>query len=706
MLIGCAGSDPGTTPPPDGSDECQIKSQAEKTPGYPFDLTAFETQVLPTVKSGCGAAGACHGGPTGQGGFTVFADAVKGNCNFAKTFNNIAAKIDLVTANNSRLTAVVTGGSTTHPFKYDAASPDLAKLTAYITAAVAVKAGENGGGGPVVAGPGASPFDYAVFQSTIQPAINTAGCAKTGCHLSGAGGFTLKATPAADSQDMIDNFKAITSRTDLTTPNKSTIYVRATISHGGGLSTQVNATGASAMLDWIGKAKTANEQAGGGGVQTGCIPASAFNSGVFQSELRSIIDGAVDLNVPGQQGSGAGCTSTACHGTDRGPGKLTMLRSADTATVLGQFACFVNLSAPSASPIVQCPLNQAACPISHPGQNVFRDGADLNYQRFLGFIYGAKAASSPHDFAFFARRINPIFDDPAAVANSGQANTCSSSQGCHGVQIVGQSAAGGSDFPILSSASDLTSLTINFVSATGFVSFLNAQDSSLFKYPTNLIQTITGQVHPGGPDLLVGSQQANDILTFASGLRPDGQGFANNWLVVGTFAANQVTDTVLGQQTERTITPKIFDFQGGDFNEGQWDGLFSNNNIVDLNAQFPADAGQARVVYATTYLLNTDAFPRTVQIQINSPNALQLFLDGRLVTQAQAGAGANTTFDLSPAGSAGADAKTSARIMLKVFQAAADAQFQFTAQLRDQFDNVLTNANSGLVFTLGPSGGI
>ena len=41
--------------------------------------------------------------------------------------------------------------------------------------------------------------------------------------------------------------------------------------------------------------------------------------------------------------------------------------------------------------------------------------SDLNYQRVLSYLYSAKTGATPLDFAFFARVVNVIFDDPAAV---------------------------------------------------------------------------------------------------------------------------------------------------------------------------------------------------------------------------------------------------------------------------------------------------
>lgn len=697
LKVGCAGTETPVDDP-----KCQINTPSEKTPGYPYDLAKFQAEIVPVLVTNCSGAG-CHSPPNPQGAFLVLPTAAEGNsCDINQTFNSVVSKVDLVAPNNSRLTAAVDGGSLSHPKKFvltnatDKAALD--KLRAFITDAKTRQDADGGGG--ETPGPGPSPFDYTVFQQQIQPAVTAAGCAVSGCHLTGAGGFTLVANPAPNSDDMVKNFKAITSRTLLSDPDGSTVYIRATTPHNGGTSTQVAAAGAAALLDWITKARDANGNQGGD-APPGCAPASSFNLGVFTSEILPIITGEVDLNQPGQ-GRGAGCTSVACHGTNRGPGALSMLPG-DPAQVLANFACFVNLTSPSQSEIVLCPLGQFGCRKNpHPGQNVFRDGADLNYQRFLAFIYGAKAASSPHDFAFFARKINPIFDDPASVQGGQQGLTCASAAGCHGVSVAGQSPPNGSDFPMLSNASDTSSLTFNFVSAAGFVSFLNARDSSLFLYPTNEIVNKTGANHPGGPDFAIDSQQALDILTWATGLRPDGNGFANNWLVLGDFAANLITDPILSN--ERTIAPRLFDADGGQFNNGRWEGLFSPNQNIDLNSLLPGVAGQSRAAYAVAYLLNTDAFQRDVQLIINSPNALRVFVDGNLKVQADRG-GTSQVF-MTLAGSGSQTEKPVARIMLKVLQGAQDAQFAFTAQLTDENGLPLTNLNSGLVFTLAPDGGI
>ena len=699
ILIGCFGGPPDSGGDPLVDPECQLDTKGEKSPGYPFDVDKFTTEVLPVVAQSCGAGG-CHGSPTGNGGLTIWAQARPGDCDFGKTFNSVIAKIDLTTPANSRLIAAVTGGSATHPFKFPDASPQLAQLQSFVDTAAAAYAADGGG---VTPPPGPSPFDYAVYQAQVQPALDTAGCAAVGCHGSGAAGFTLKANPAAGSADMEENFVAVTSRANLAEPANSVFYVRATVVHSGGTSRTVDATAGAQILAWIEDAK-ANAGDGGGGGNPTCAPLDKFNAGVFRTEILPILSGDLDLNAPGGQGRGAGCMSGACHGIDRGPGAFSLPATADPATLLQNFACFVNLTAPSSSEILACPLNDPRCRrYPHPGQDVFSGADDLNYQRLLAYLYGTKADVSPLDFAFFVRKVNPIFNDVNAVEGGAQGRTCADAIGCHGVSVAGQAPPNGSDFAIIPNASDLGRLSFNFVSATGFVNFLNPGQSSLFLYPTDEIANranplATGLPHPGGRDFDVDSAEAEAILQWSAGLRPNGQGFQRNWLVLGDFPATRITDQTLID--EPTVAPAIFDRGGGSFNRGEWDGLFSDRDEVDLNVAFPRAATGGRVAYAVSYAINTVPRTTVAQLTIQTNNPIRVYVNGALVAQNDQGGGATALVNLPAAGGA------PARILVKVLQRANDARFAFTAQLRDELGNLLTDRTGELVFTLGPNGGI
>lgn len=700
FIVGCFGSgdstgDPTTDP------ACQLDTKGEKSPGYPYDTTKFETDIMPVLSKSCGALG-CHGAPTGMGAFTVWANAKKGDCDFGKSFNQFGKQVDLANPTNSPLIAALTGGDPAHPLKPPPNDPDLVKLQTFIAAAAKLYADDGNKG--VVAPPGPSPFNFATFQKTIQPMLER--CTGAGCHGTNAGLFTLKGTPG--TEDLKTNFTNVTARTNLDKPVNSLVYVQATVKHAGGLSQTVDATQAAALLAWIEEAKTANG-GGGGGVATGCAPVDRFNIGTFQSEILPILNGSQDLNVPGGVGRGPGCMSTACHGIDRGPGKLSLVASADTATQLQNFACFVNLQSPSNSLALRCPLNQvceSAPGQRHPGQDVLDGQNDLNYQRLLSFMFRAGNVS-PLDFAFFVRKINPIFSDVNSVQGGAQGRSCSDNFSCHGVAVAGASPPNGSDFPMIASASGLDRLTFNFVQAAGFSTFLNPTESSLFLYPTDEIANTaahkfaTGLPHPGGPDFAVDSDQAKAILQWAGGLRPNNQGFNQNFLVVGDFPATLITDQTLID--ERTITPKIFD-GGGDrtFNNGEWDLFTSNSATIDFNLVFPRAQTGGRIAYAVTYVTNT--FPRDIaaQLTIATNNPVQVYADGVLVAQNPNSGGTTAIMTFKAAG----ETTKSTKVLIKVLQRAQDAQFNFTAQFADQFGVNLTDLTGELVFTNGPDGGI
>src|SRR5262245_7493427 len=143
----------GPAPTQGGGDDvnsdpaCQLHTQGEKTPGYPYSVDKFTTGVLPVVTKNCANAG-CHGAPSGTSDFTVWVDAAAGNCSFGKTFNSVIAKVDLTTPANSQLLSAVTGGDPAHPLKFTPGSPEVLALSDFINDASKTNAGNGGGTTP------------------------------------------------------------------------------------------------------------------------------------------------------------------------------------------------------------------------------------------------------------------------------------------------------------------------------------------------------------------------------------------------------------------------------------------------------------------------------------------------------------------------------------------------------------------------------
>lgn len=700
LVAGCVES--SSSPTDTGGDECQIEADGEKSPGYPYDLAVYGDKVLPMLQQNCAAAG-CHASPEGQKGFTVWASAAVGNCGYAQTFNSLSDFIDLSSPSNSAVIVSISGALATHPFVLPPEDERYTTLLDYITKASQLFIADGGAGDTPP--PGASPFDYAVFQNAIQPIIDTAdgkGCAISGCHATGAGSFTLTAAPGADSAEMEANFIQVTRRMNLASPETSLFYLQATTQHGAGQSAVVSKEQAATILAWI---KTAAENSGG--ENPGCAPLDRFNVSVFSDEILPLLRGDVDYNNPGGGGTTTGCTRGPCHGTERGPGILYLSDTQSAEKNLSNFACFVDLRNPSQSQALLCPLDDPGCKKRpHPGQDVFSGADDLNYQKLLAFLYGSKLDATPLDFAFFARRVNPIFNDLNAVEGGAQGRTCADAVSCHGISVAGQQPPNGSNFPIIPNATDKSRLTFNFGSAASFANFLDPEESSLFLYPTNEIANVadhpfaTGLPHPGGEDFAVDSVEAQTILKFARGLRPDNGGFITDFLVAGDYPATQISDTT--PINELGSTPSIFDSSGApQFNNGQWDGLFSGQREVDLNQAFPRGATSGRVAYAVVYLTNTTATDITAQVTLDSDNAARLYVGDALIAQSDGGAISAVarlpSYRIS---------KTTTRLMIKLLQRSTDGDFRFSLSLRDEFGTPLTDTSGEVVIQLGPQGGI
>ena len=335
---------------------------------------------------------------------------------------------------------------------------------------------------PVVDGaapPASSPFDYDVFATRIQPILDeteSKGCSAATCHGTGTAGITFVRNAAKGSGESNANFGAVIALVDLTSPDTSPILLRGSEPrHGGGGSVVFSADDRAAILDWIQKAK-----ASGGHDETkpGCTPSSSFNAGVFRSEILPILMGDIDLNNPGRPAS-TGCGKSPCHGQDR-PDALVLQRTLTAEQNLANFACQVDLKSPTSSAILACPLNDPRCVKPHPGGPVWSGADDHNYQRVLSWLFAAKAASNPIDFAYFVRNVEPMFDDTTLLAGP---SSCASTQGCHGVSTAAELPPNRSNFPILQSPTTKASHQANFNAALNFLNFIVPEGSGCTCFP-------------------------------------------------------------------------------------------------------------------------------------------------------------------------------------------------------------------------------
>jgi hypothetical protein len=142
-------------PPPDGGggntpvdadpgvDPCMRQGVAGGADGFPFDVAAFDSNILPPLQSGCESGAGCHG--TGnRNRFTVYKD---GDCPGVQTFNEVFVLSDYQQgAAASRMVQAIDGTLAAHPFKPPLTDALVTALTDYIeTAKTTFEAGAGGG---------------------------------------------------------------------------------------------------------------------------------------------------------------------------------------------------------------------------------------------------------------------------------------------------------------------------------------------------------------------------------------------------------------------------------------------------------------------------------------------------------------------------------------------------------------------------------
>lgn len=700
LASGCGDPAPHVLPDAAVPEECTLHAEIEARPGFPFEPRVFRDQVWPVLTATCAQAG-CHLAPLGAGDFTIWPP--DGNpCSFASSFNAVYEKTDFRNdPRNSRVYASVTGANPAHPPLAGAASLDV--VLDYVIAAYDTYVAHFGETDPTLL------FDAEVYAASIQPALDGAGCLADGCHHadSAAGDFGLHAQPGADSPELAENLARVVKLVDFSTgqagASLSRIYVRSIDGHR---EARLPGDDAEALLSWIRAGLPPGDQP----PPPGCADTGAFHVDVFADEIMPLLRGDHDLNDPDSGRTTTGCTRGPCHGMEREPGTLYLPEDAPAEDNLRRFACFVDLANPSASQVLACPLDLPGCMVSpHPGDDIFSGVKDRNYQRLLSYLYASAREATPLDFAYFARRIAPIFNDPDAVQDGALGLSCSDNRLCHGVQIIGEAPANYSNLALIPEATREQDLLLNFLAAANFAYFPEPAQSSLLLYPTNEIANLdnplgTGLPHPGGRDFAPEDPEALSILEWAGGLRPDDEGYVRHWLVAGDFGASDVTDEKI--LDEATIMPRIFQLSGQPmgFHAGEWDGFFSDQRFIALDQPgqgfFRAEPFD-RIVYAVTYVINASSRELRVVMRVSSPNDVEIYA-GPAHNIGRDGAGTSVTVTLPPY----ATSRQVTRILVKVFQASADPVFGFELLLTDDSGNVLSGANRELVFKLGPEGGV
>jgi hypothetical protein len=551
------------------------------------------------------------------------------------------------------------------------------------------------------------PFDVQRFEAEILPDLRSS-CASAACHLGPDSPTGYNVWLDGDSAcATVESFNAFYAYIDFAVDPANSPLLRnldGTLEHPGVIADTGFMDELTAFIEDAHARYT-----GGATPGEACAPASRFDLTAFADEIMPFLAGQVDYNDPEGGSVTTGCARAECHGSDRGPGTLHIDPARSPAENLDSFRCFVNQYNPAASQALLCPLNLPGCRTRpHPGADLFSGFEDLNYQKLLGYILAARNGAALLDFAFFARKIDPMLNDENAVQDGLLGLTCAS-QGCH-FALPGQSPDNGANFGITPEATEPAALFLNYAQATKFVFAPEESQSSLLLYPTNEVANpgnaaATGLDHPGGECFAIADPESLDLLQFVGGLRPDGEGFLRHVLVAGLFPATDVTDAP--PFDEDTTTPRIFDRSGqaAQYNQGLWDLYASETESVDLLDAFSVASAEAHIVVAVAYVINTTARDLDTVITIDSPNDVALIVGtppGQ-VDQAIGRDGAGTSLTTSlPAFES---SRQLTRILVKAYQQAGAAGLGFTIRFADENGNLLTSATRELVFTLGGEGG-
>jgi hypothetical protein len=264
-LMGCfpdpptggGGGGGGGGTPDAGGGACTLTTAAgNSTPGFPYDVTDFNTNILPPLRTGCLLSSGCHG-PGNSTKFTVQPETGStSTCPEIESFNSVVAQSNYMLGGTmSPLVQKINGTlGHVHPSTSPASMQMTTLFTAFIdTAKTNFEMGGGGGGDGGVGGGGGS-FDQTAYANQVHPILSNSGCINTGCHNieqgNISGDFGLHPRALAGSTDLTENIATIATRIDTSLPaaqaNTTVFYVYCTNSHAGAVVGNTQA-----IADWI-----------------------------------------------------------------------------------------------------------------------------------------------------------------------------------------------------------------------------------------------------------------------------------------------------------------------------------------------------------------------------------------------------------------------------------------------------------------------
>ncbi len=532
---------PNNDPPPPPNDDPAPLEQAGGSVGpvdsAPFDIDAYQSVVWPVLERSCLGGVACHGGyETSRGGGLRLYDAPAGAQQHYDNFLRVRAYTNLADPPYSKLlleglgVSVHAGGGI-----WAEADAGYLAVLGWIEEAAGVEEEEQPEPipDPEEPPPEAPPppgctlpdvqnsrYDFDVYVTAIQPGFNQ-DCATAACHGGGdGGGLELTITDDPTSCEMVRNFFVSQRFAFPNNVEASPLLLKPLYdAHTGGSIYAGEADPRYQALEaWILAvgAEQADEV-----VEIADDGESPFDYPRFQERVAPLL---VDPGAP------SNCADRSCHGSNEevNRGGLFLfpnpeLGSNEMASDFHAIAAFADAENPAASPL----LTKAAGAGGHrvvltPDQNA--------YEEILDWIYRARGFARL-DPVYYAERVQPIFDDPAACGEDNLRFTCASVGACHGTYQPARGPENRSQFGLIPAPDSIAALRHNYDQASNMVSLRAPERSPLILQPLAADQG--GVYHSGGDNWQADDEWTQGIRRWIEGMHPTAEGYIRDWLVLG-----------------------------------------------------------------------------------------------------------------------------------------------------------------------------
>ena len=534
---------PNTPPPPPNNDPAptddappleQAAGSAGAVDSAPFDIDQYQTVVWPVIERSCLGGAACHGGyETARGGGLRLYEAPDGGQQHYENFLRVRAYTNLADPPYSKL--LLEGlGVTVHAGGALFGERDAGYLAilGWIEDAAGVEE-EPPQPPPAEPPPEAPPppgctlpdvqnsrYDFDVYVTTIQPGFNQ-DCATAACHGGGdGGGLALTITDDPASCEMVRNFFvsqrfAYPANVEASPLLLKPLYAAHT---GGSIYAGEADPRYQALEAWIlavGEAQADEVVDARGDVE------SPFDYPRFQERVAPLLVSPA---------SPVNCADRSCHGSnvegDRGGLFLfpdPALGSAEMASDFHAIAAYADPENPAASAL----LTKAA---GAGGHRVVLTPEHDAYEDVLDWIYRARGFARL-DPVYFAERVQPVFDDPAASGEGNLRFTCATVGACHGTYQPARGPENRSRFGLVPAAATLAALRHNYDQASNMVSLRAPERSPLILQPLAADQG--GVYHSGGDNWQADDEWTQRIRRWIEGMHPTAEGYIRDWLVLG-----------------------------------------------------------------------------------------------------------------------------------------------------------------------------